>query len=73
MTRNQLAVIVLVCTRCLIDVMADLSDGAYRDVSRVQRIANTRAAIDDYIKLVQVDDADGLREALGERGKDATP
>ena len=64
MTNEQLADIVLLCTRALIDVVVDCTGGP-SDMATLHRVANIRQVVTDYHHLVSIKDVDELRAAIG--------
>lgn len=63
MTNRQLAILVLICTRTVVDVIVGCVGGPGSKAD-MHRIAKTRAMFDDYIRLLQIDDVETLKSAL---------
>ena len=64
MTNEELASVVLLCTRAIIEVVVECTDGP-SNMSGLRRVASICQSLSDYHRFVSVSDLDGLRYALG--------
>lgn len=64
MTNEELASVVLLCTRAIIEVVVECTDGP-SNMSGLRRVASICQSLSDYHRFVSVSDLDGLRDALG--------
>lgn len=64
MTNEQLADMVLLCTRAIIDVVAACTGGP-SNMADLRRVASIRQIVTDCHQLMSVKDVEGLKAAIG--------
>lgn len=69
MSNNELATLVLLCARAVIEVVTDCTGGP-DNMADLRRVANIRQALIDFQRLVGVDDVASLKAALGYKEED---
>ena len=65
MTNRQLAKLVLICTRTLIEIFVDCCGGPSNRAD-MERVVKSRRMLDEYLQLMSVKDVDGLMAVIGD-------